>query len=119
MTGSDAELPAPLSACERADLQGVSLDTLRVAWKAPFTTGTSAYRGVYKDKRSGKWRARIRVDGTHKEALGYFELEVDAAKAYDEAAIRRDGRYANLHKASSSAAHCTCVRNFCCAGVRS
>ena len=96
VTSSDAELPALLSVSERASLQGVSLDALCAAWKAPFSKGSSAYRGVSKDKRSGKWQAMITLDGQNMR-LGNFEQEVDAAKAYDEAAVRRDGRYDYLH----------------------
>lgn len=56
--------------------------------------GTSQFLGVYKDKRSGLWRAQISYGGkTFK--LGLFDLETDAAKAYDLAAVSEFGEYAN------------------------
>ena len=119
MTNSDAELPAPLSASERASLQGVSLDALCAAWKSPFSKGSSAYRGVSKDKRSGKWRAKISAEGKRKH-IGSFEFEVDAAKAYDEAAIARDGRYVYLHSKGIKLSCTFYIRYWtCCAGLRS
>lgn len=37
--------------------------------------------------RSGKWKARITVNGKA-EILGRFDSEIDAAKKYDEAIIK-------------------------------
>jgi len=45
----------------------------------------SRYRGVSFSKRKQKWFAAIRTDGK-KLWLGYFDNEIDAAKAYDNAA---------------------------------
>lgn len=55
---------------------------------------TSRFKGVSKAK--SKWRATIHADGvtTH---LGVFENEVDAAKAYDKAAIELHGDFACLN----------------------
>ena len=93
MSKSDAELPAPLSASERTKLQGVSLDALCAAWKRPFSRGASAYRGVSKKEDKKKpWCARIKINGKNKH-IGYFNLEVEAARAYDKAAFAQDGRY--------------------------
>jgi hypothetical protein len=57
---------------------------------------TSKYLGVSWDKRSDKWLAQIQVDGKTKH-LGYFTVEEDAARAYDRAAIKHFGIYANLN----------------------
>lgn len=63
--------------------------------------GTSKYKGVsfHKTKRhkTGYWIARIQVDGKVNR-LGYFKSEVDAAKAYNEAAIKHYGIYAKLNE---------------------
>jgi len=45
---------------------------------------TSKYQGVSWYKKTGKWRARIRVNNKL-ISLGHFDDEVEAAKAYREA----------------------------------
>lgn len=58
---------------------------------------SSMYKGVTWRKDKKKWRARIcRMDNTRKH-LGYFESELDAAKAYDEAATELFGKFATLN----------------------
>lgn len=54
----------------------------------------SKYKGVAKAK--SKWRATIVSDGVAKH-LGVFENEIDAAKAYDKAAISIHGDFACLN----------------------
>jgi len=59
--------------------------------------GVSRFRGVSLDKRKGrkkKWRAHITVDGRQR-SLGYYELEVGAAMAYDAAALKLFGEFAS------------------------
>jgi hypothetical protein len=56
--------------------------------------GTSKYKGVCKTPY--KWRARIYVDGKSK-FLGDKDLEIDAAKLYDEAAVKYFGKFARLN----------------------
>jgi hypothetical protein len=46
---------------------------------------SSAYKGVYWNKRAKRWVARITYRGVRK-SLGYFDSEVEAALAYDKAA---------------------------------
>lgn len=60
-------------------------------------SGTSSqFKGVSWNKEAGKWQAQIRSDGkdTH---LGRYSEEEDAARAYDEAAKRKFGEFANLN----------------------
>ena len=57
---------------------------------------SSQYKGVCWYKRDCRWLARIVLDGkrTH---LGYYKLEMDAARAYNEAARVMFGEYARLN----------------------
>lgn len=61
---------------------------------------SSRFKGVCFDsvggRDGGKWLCQIRVDGILKR-IGRFHSEVDAAKAYDAAAFRQFGRFANLN----------------------
>jgi hypothetical protein len=57
---------------------------------------TSKYLGVSWANRANKWAAQIKVDGKNYH-LGYFTVEEDAARAYDRAALKYFGLYANLN----------------------
>jgi hypothetical protein len=59
-------------------------------------SGSSRYKGVSYNRRRGKWYARIKIHG-ESIFLGCFDNEVDAAKAYDEAARRYHGEFACLN----------------------
>lgn len=56
----------------------------------------SQYKGVCFYIKTQKWRAHIRKDNVLKH-LGYFEREIDAAKAYNAAALRVFGEFARLN----------------------
>jgi hypothetical protein len=58
----------------------------------------SAYRGVSWHRASGLWLARVYDPDLQKVfPVGYFEDELDAAKAYDRSARERLGRSAKLN----------------------
>jgi len=58
--------------------------------------GTSKYKGVCWCKRNNKWLAKITVNYKCKH-LGYFINEIDAASAYDHAALEYFGEFASLN----------------------
>jgi hypothetical protein len=57
---------------------------------------SSRFKGVYWCKRVSKWMARVSLNskGIY---LGYFDDEIDAAKAYNEAAQKHYGEFAKLN----------------------
>ncbi|MGA2173232.1 MAG: AP2 domain-containing protein [Sedimentisphaerales bacterium] len=57
---------------------------------------TSRFIGVYFEKRTGRWAAKIKYRGNGKW-LGRFDNEIAAAKAYDEAAKKYHGEFARLN----------------------
>lgn len=57
---------------------------------------TSGYKGVSWFKHLGKWRADIQKDGKLRY-LGHFSDKVEAAKAYDRAALELFGEFALLN----------------------
>lgn len=58
---------------------------------------TSKYKGVYFNKATNKWIARIHVDGKGIH-LGSFLDEKQAAAVYNEAAIKSFGEFACLNQ---------------------
>lgn len=70
---------------------------------------SSVYKGVYRDRRSGKWIARIKKSVNI--YIGIFDLERDAAIAYNQKALELFGEYAKLNEIGdmgewSKPAHC-------------
>lgn len=57
---------------------------------------TSRYRGVSKHAPSGRWQARISLEGKQKH-LGYYEDEEAAARAYDAKAREVFGSFAEVN----------------------
>lgn len=57
---------------------------------------TSGYKGVYFRKDRGKFQSRIMNEGKEIK-LGCFKSAIDAAKVYDEAAIKLHGEFARLN----------------------
>ena len=60
------------------------------------TGRTSQYKGVHWAKKANKWKAQIGINGKQKY-LGYFTIEIEAARAYDRAALEHFGIYAKLN----------------------
>ena len=56
------------------------------SYRAQRVVTTSKYRGVSRDKRSGKWAADIRVE-KKKRHLGYFDQEKEAALVWNLKAV--------------------------------
>jgi hypothetical protein len=58
---------------------------------------TSGFKGVYWHKGTGKWISYIRANGQRMH-LGCFECKIQAAIAYNEAALKYHGKFANLNQ---------------------
>ena len=58
--------------------------------------GSSIYKGISWNKQSRNWKARIGFENKI-IFLGHFKNEIDAAKAYDEAAKKYHGEFACLN----------------------
>lgn len=57
---------------------------------------TSGFKGVYWSAETKKWRAKIRINNNLIN-IGYFADKVDAAKAYDKAALELHSSFAKLN----------------------
>lgn len=57
---------------------------------------SSKYLGVYWAPKNRKWKAQVRDKGKL-VYLGYYANEIDAAKAYNSAALKAHGEFANLN----------------------
>lgn len=58
---------------------------------------SSRFKGVSLAKRNNKWEAYICINGKKKN-LGVFKNELDAAMAYNKAALENFGEYARLNR---------------------
>jgi len=60
------------------------------------SSSTSCFKGVSYNKIAGRFQVRIAIAGKQMH-IGYFENEEDAARAYDQAAIKYHREYAVLN----------------------
>lgn len=58
---------------------------------------SSGYKGVYFSKLVNKYKAQFQINGKS-QSLGYFNDPVEAARAYDEMAIKHFGEFARTNK---------------------
>lgn len=71
-------------------------DYQRNQWNRRKTRGTSKFKGVSWSAKDRRWQVHIRIDGRN-VGLGQFKIEEDAARAYDDAARRNFGEFANTN----------------------
>jgi len=57
---------------------------------------SSRYKGVHYYKHARQWKAQIRYNGIQLY-LGYYRVETDAAKVYDQKAKKLFGEFARLN----------------------
>lgn len=62
-----------------------------------YKNNSTGLKGVRFHKRMKKYQASIRINGKAKH-LGTFENPIDAAKVYNEAALKLFGEFANFNK---------------------
>jgi len=101
-------LGRPLKSTERVDhINGNGLDNRRcnlrlcehkqnMANQGSRKNTSSKYKGVTFYKRDQKWQAKISPNGKTIH-LGYFDSEIEAAKAYNRKAVEVFGEFARLN----------------------
>jgi len=61
---------------------------------------SSKWKGVFWNNHATKWQAQITFNGKKLKILDRFDNEIDAARAYNAAAIKYFGEFANLNDLS-------------------
>lgn len=59
--------------------------------------GTSKFKGVHWYKATEKWQSQVQINGK-KTHIGFFDSEVEAAKAYNEKAKEFHGNFAFINQ---------------------
>jgi hypothetical protein len=65
--------------------------------KGKYRTNKSGYKGVSWYPKYGKWQAQIQAN-KKKMNLGYFTDKIEAALAYNKAALKHHGEFARLNR---------------------
>ena len=65
-----------------------------------FPVHSSIYKGVSWSRTAKRWRANIGATG-HRQHIGYFSAEADAALAYNDAALSIWGKFARCNIVSA------------------
>ena len=77
--------------------KGSSQTTQYMQNSRPYRNAASKYKGVKQPRNYKKqWEAHIKVNKKSID-LGYFNSEIEAAKAYDSAAMKYFGKFAKLN----------------------
>jgi hypothetical protein len=62
-----------------------------------YVNNTSGFKGVYWHKTTKKWMSYIRIN-KKSLYLGIYTCPIDAAKAYNDAALKYHGEFAHINK---------------------
>ncbi len=82
--------------CQKSNLRVCSFkDNIRNSRRMS-RIGKSKYKGLTFNPKVKRWRAKVYADGKRYE-LGYFDKEVDAAIAYNNAVIKLHGEFACIN----------------------
>lgn len=84
---------------QRHNIQAVTILQNQQAFRSKAKNKASKFRGVTWDAARRLWHSQLYTSGKN-TFLGRFELEEDAARAYNEAAIVHFGKFAHLNKVS-------------------
>lgn len=72
-------------------------ENCRHQYKLKTKKTSSKYKGVYWKKSLNKWVSQIRI-GDKRKHLGCFTSEIEAAKAYNDAALKHFAEFALINK---------------------
>lgn len=83
--------------CRRSNLRACTMSQNCRNRRKTIHKATSGFKGVSFDTESGKWLSQLWI-GKRNKKLGRFQTELEAAKAYNEAARQLHGPFAFLNQ---------------------